>query len=162
MGVGIDTGEAVVGNFGSPQRFSYTAMGDHVNIASRLEALNKLYGTEILVSDATRAAAGSGFRFREVDRVRVVGRREALVVHELLGGADGDALERLERRATALAPVLAAYRAARFDDAVAACEAALAADPDDALVAAYLARCRRLSGAPPGPGWDGVWDPGVK
>jgi adenylate cyclase len=83
--VGIHSGEAAVGNFGSARRFSYTAVGDSVNLASRLEGLNREYGTTILISEATLDAVGEGFVCREVDRVQVRGRNQPVAVYELLG-----------------------------------------------------------------------------
>ena len=83
--VGIHSGEAAVGNFGSARRFSYTAMGDSVNLASRLEGLNREYGTTILISEATLDAIGEAFVCRQVDHVRVRGRNQPVGVYELLG-----------------------------------------------------------------------------
>jgi len=83
--IGVNTGEAVVGNVGSSDRISYTAIGTTVNTASRLEGLNKQYDTQILVTEATRAAAGANFVFRHVDRVLPKGRRTPVEIHELLG-----------------------------------------------------------------------------
>jgi class 3 adenylate cyclase len=99
--IGLHTGEAPVGNFGTAERFAYTAMRDNVNLASRLEGLNKVYGTCILATAAVRQAAGDRFEWRTLDRVAVVGRTESTLVCELL--AESNVHAHADRR-PALAP----------------------------------------------------------
>jgi adenylate cyclase len=82
--VGVSTGPAIVGNFGSERRFSYTAVGDTVNLASRLEALNKQYGTGVLISDVTHGAVAEAFECRPVGEVTVRGRQGTTGVYELV------------------------------------------------------------------------------
>jgi adenylate cyclase len=100
--IGISSGNAIVGNFGSSLRFSYTAVGDTVNLASRLERLNKEFGTVVLISDDTRAAIGDEFVCREVGHTTVRGRTRGTTVHELVGrrsdagAADPGALSAVE------------------------------------------------------------------
>jgi adenylate cyclase len=115
IGVGLNSGEMSVGNMGSDEVFDYTVIGDNVNLGSRIEGLNKLYGTEVLVSGATALRAGDGFLFREVDRVRVKGKTEAVALYELVAARPAPA--GAEERAAAFAAALAAFRDRRFAEA---------------------------------------------
>jgi adenylate cyclase len=155
--IGLHSGEAIVGNVGSNERMNYTAMGDSTNLASRLEGANKVYGTQILVSDATFRQVTDEFIFRPVDIVRVKGKQQAIGVHELLGDqkrTDKDVVDRCARFVVAFE----AYRVQDWKKAASVYEELLASCPDDSLAQIYVQRCRLHAAAPPGPNWDGVFE----
>jgi adenylate cyclase len=154
--IGVATGEVLVGSIGSEFMMSYTVMGDAVNLASRLEGANKIYGSHALVSGPTVAAAGDEIAFREIDRLVVVGQTHPEAVFDIIVRKDELApsqLSLLERYAEGLA----AYRARRWDDARQAFSAALEAVPGDGPSMALLERIEAFQINPPADDWDGSW-----
>ena len=159
---GINTGSMLVGNVGSMYRISYGALGDEVNLGSRLEGLNKVYRSDILIGENTIAMLGDAFRVREVDLVRVVGRKRPTRVYELLGHAGETLPEPQEMSLMAYAEALRAYRERRFEEARTRLHAALAAWPDDGPARTLLERCAELLVAPPPVDWEGVYEATTK
>jgi class 3 adenylate cyclase len=148
--IGINSGPALAGNIGSQRRFNYTVMGDAVNVAARLEGVNKVYGTHILAAETTVAAIGGRILFREIDRVRVVGRGNPLAIYEPLALGAGEAAQRA--RATAQEAALAAWRRRDF----AAAAELFGAAADDPVAERFAKRARAFLAAPPPPDWEPV------
>jgi class 3 adenylate cyclase len=154
--IGVATGEALVGSIGSEIMMNYTVMGDTVNLAARLEAANKLYGTRSLIAEATVAKTDDAIQFREIDRLMVVGQTQPQAVFELLGRKD-ELTAKQDLLRTRYADGLLAYRAQRWDEARAAFHAVLEAVPTDGPSATLLSRIDHLQQHAPGADWDGSW-----
>jgi adenylate cyclase len=158
MRIGLCTGPAVVGNMGSRSRMDYTMMGDTVNIAARLEGVNKTYGTYTMISETTREAVGEEVIARELDRIYVVGRAEPLSVYELIGlEADIPADDPVRSLAEVYAKGLAFYRDRNFAGAADHFRRVLEFDPDDGPGRVMLVRCQQYAESPPPDDWDGVF-----
>jgi adenylate cyclase len=153
MRIGVNSGPAVVGNMGSERRFDYTAMGDTMNLASRLEGAGKVYGVSTLVGEETERRVRDEILAREVDVIRVVGKKQPIRVFELLGEKGAVPAEELEKAAL-FGRALETYRARSFSEAAAMFEA-IAGDP---VAAVYAGRARQSAASPPPEDWDGVYE----
>ena len=156
VGVGINTGQMVVGNMGSKDRLIYTAVGDPVNVAARLEGLSKEYGVRVVVGEATVAAEPRAFEYRFLDLVAVKGRAEPLRCYEVLaraGALDPATARRLARYHEAIA----VYRARHWEEALRVFDELGAEAPGDGPIALYRRRARALLADPPPADWDGVF-----
>jgi adenylate cyclase len=145
-----------IGNMGSLDHFAYTALGDRVNLGSRLEGQTKDYGVSIILSDASYALVKDQMACRELGSIRVKGKLEPVRIYELI--ADGPLSAEERRFVDAFHAALAAFRERRFVEAAAAFEAAneLAGPDGDKTSLDYAELCVEYQAAPPGPAWDGV------
>jgi adenylate cyclase len=154
IGIGLNSGPMVFGNMGSEQHLSLTVMGDNVNLGSRLEGLNKMYGTTVLASESTVDAVGDAVVTRELDLVRVKGKLLPVRIYEVLG------LSSEREKSTALIERsergLAAYRERRWEEAHGIFTAIAAEYHGDGPSKLYMLRCEQMMKTPPGPDWDGV------
>ncbi len=156
IGIGLNTGEAVIGNMGSDKRFDYTIMGDSVNLASRLESLTKQYGVKILISQFTKIKAGEKFIYRFLDRVAVKGKKEAVEIYELVCVKDeisGEIKNYIEKfnQGTNL------YFKRYFNEALEVFSELVKNNPDDLSSKIYLDRSREFIANPPADDWDGIY-----
>ena len=150
--MGLNSGEALVGNIGSRRRFNYSVMSDAVNVASRLEGANKYYGTTIVASEMTVALTETKFAWRELDAVRVQGRSAPVKIYELLSESGQETPQQVAA-AAAYAEGLALWRAREFQAAANCFARAAEIDKPSAL---FLGRANAFTSNPPGPDWEPV------
>lgn len=155
---GINSGLMLVGNLGSKYRFAYGVLGDHVNLGSRLEGLNKAYGTEILIGENTAELVEEAFLLREIDMVQVVGRAQAVRIYELLSTSETTLPHELEQAFRSYAAGLEAYRQECWEEAQRLFTVALAVWPGDGPSRTMRERCQIYRHTPPPEGWGGVFE----
>ena len=153
--IGINTGEAVVGNLGSAERFDYTAIGDNVNLAARLESANKFYETTIMVSENTHGLLKDKFATRRLDRIRVKGKEKPIDIFELISHRDGLA-DGADKFIDEFHQAIEYYRNGKFQEAHDRFTEIATKAPNDGPTKTYLARITDLLQNPP-ENWDGTW-----
>ena len=156
IGIGLNSGEMSVGNMGSDTVRSYTIMGDAVNLGSRLEGINKQYGTRIIVSEFTQRAAGETFVTREMDWVKVKGKKLPVRIFELMGEGitSPETAEVLKNWNEGFIK----YHEKNFSGALESFKTVLALSPNDEPSKLYIQRCEDYIAETPAEDWDGVFE----
>jgi len=157
--IGINTGDMIVGNMGSTAKFNYTVIGDSVNIASRLEGANKIYKTEIIISEQSYCHVKDEFLCRELDILTVKGRTEPIRIYELIDRLNSERTVAREKLLSSYNEALRLYKDRRWTEARKKFEATLELNPADYPSQLYVSRTHYFELNPPDPSWDGVFTP---